>query len=338
MRRLVLVLALAQMGSVMAAQRGAKELRLGYFPSLTHGQALYARVTGEFEREIGVPIRWTAFTAGPTAVESLFANAVDATFIGPSPTINGYVKSRGEKFVIVAGSASGGAGLVVRTDSGIRSEKDFGGKTIATPQLGNTQDVAARLWLAEKGYRLRERGGNVSLVPLSNPDQLSMFTKKQIDGVWTVEPWLSRIEMEGGGRVLLEEKSLWPGGRYVTTHLVVNRTFLAGNQDLMRKLIAALVEVTKRINSDKTAAAALLNGQIKKETSKALRDEVMQKAMARVEFTWDPICSSLKRSAEASHRVGFIRKEPVLNGIYQLALLQEVLKEKHLPAVEGPAP
>ena len=106
----------------------------------------------------------------------------------------------------------------------------------------------------------------------------------------------------------------------------------------MRKLIAALVEVTRRINSDKTAAAALLNGQIKKETGKALRDEVMQKAMARVEFTWDPICSSLKQAAEASHRIGFIRKEPVLDGIYQLALLEEVLKEKHLPAVEGPAP
>ena len=338
MRRLVLVLALAQMGLVMAAQGGAKELRLGYSANLTHGQALYARVTGEFEREIEVPIRWTAFSAGPTAMEALFANAVDATFIGPSPTINGYVKSRGEKLVIVAGSASGGAGLVVRKDSGIRSEKDFGGKTIATPQFGNTQDVAARAWLAERGYRLRERGGSVSLVPLSNPGQLNLFRKKQIDGAWTVEPWLSRIEMAGGGRVLLEEKSLWPGDRYVTTHLVVNRTFLADNQDLMRKLIAALVEVTQRINLDKTAAAVLLNRQIEKETGKALRDEVMQKAMGRVEFTWDPICSSLKQSAEASHRIGFIRKEPVLDGIYKLALLQEVLKEKRLPAVEGPAP
>jgi len=148
---------------------------------------------------------------GTTAIESIFADAVDATFVGPSPTINGYIKSRGEKFVIVAAAASGGAGLVVRQDSGIRSEKDFGGKTIATPQLGNTQDIAARVWLADKGYRLLERGGNVSLIPLSNPDQLTMFKKKQIDGAWTVEPWLARLEVEGGGELLLERKSLWPG-------------------------------------------------------------------------------------------------------------------------------
>ena len=259
LRRLALLLAFVLVERLPAAEPEAKELRLGYFPNLTHAQALYARASGEFEQKIGVRIKWTAFNAGPTAIESLFANAVDATFVGPSPTVNGFIKSRGEKFVIVAGSASGGAGLVVRKDSGIHSEKDFADKTIATPQLGNTQDVAARVWLADKGYRLRERGGNVSLVPLSNPDQLTLFKKKQVDGAWTVEPWLARLEIEGGGEVFLEEKSLWPAGKYVTTHLVVSRTFLADNQETMRKLIAALVEVTERINSDKTAAATVLN-------------------------------------------------------------------------------
>ena len=337
-RRLALLVAFGLIEHVPAAQGEANELRLGYFPNITHAQALYARATGEFERKIGVRIKWTAFNAGPTAIESLFANAVDATFVGPNPTINGYLKSRGEKFVIVAGSASGGAGLVLRKDSGIQSEKDFAGKTIATPQLGNTQDVAARVWLADKGYRLRERGGNVSLVTLSNPDQLTLFKKKQIDGAWTVEPWLARLEVEGGGELFLEEKSLWPGGKYVTTHLVVNRTFLADNQVTVRKLIAALVEVTQRINSDRTAAAAVLNGQLKKETGKPLKDEVIQKAMTRVEFTWDPLCASLKQSAEASHRIGFIRKEPALGGIYALTLLNDELREKNLPAVEGPTP
>ncbi len=337
-RRLALLLAFVLIEHLPAAQPEAKELRLGYFPNITHAQALYARATGEFERKIGMRIKWTAFNAGPTAIESLFANAVDATFVGPSPTINGYIKSRGGKFVIVAGSASGGTGLVVRKDSAIHSAKDFAGKTIATPQLGNTQDVAARVWLADKGYQLQERGGNVSLVPLSNPDQLTLFKKKQIDGAWTVEPWLARLEVEGGGEVFLDEKSLWPAGKYVTTHLVVDRTFLADNQETMRKLIAALVEVTERINSDKTAAAAVLNEQLRKEAGKALMDGVIQKAMTRVEFTWDPICASLKHSAEASHRIGFIRKEPALGGIYSLSLLKDVLKEKNLPAVEGPTP
>jgi NitT/TauT family transport system substrate-binding protein len=337
-KRLALLVALVAVSAAPAAQGQAQELRLGYFPNITHAQALYARATGVFEQKTGVRIKWTAFNAGPTAIESLFANAVDATFVGPSPTINGYIKSRGGKFVIVAGSASGGAGLVVRKDSGIHSEKDLAGKTIATPQLGNTQDVAARVWLADKGYRLRERGGNVSLVPLSNPDQLTLFRKKQIDGAWTVEPWLARLEVEGGGEVLLEEKSLWPGGKYVTTHLVVSRAFFADNQETMRKLIAALVDVTERINADKAAAAVVLNEQIKRETGKALKEEVIQKAMTRVEFTWDPLCASLKQSAEASHRIGFIREEPALAGIYALTLLKDILKEKNLPPLEGATP
>ena len=335
-RRLVLLLTFVVIEHVSCAQHEAKELRLGYFPNITHAQAIYARATANFEQSIGVRIKWTAFNAGPTAIESLFANAIDATFVGPSPTINGYIKSRGEKFVVVAGGASGGAGLVVRKDSGIQSEKDFAGKTIATPQLGNTQDVAARVWLAEKGYRLSERGGNVSLVALSNPDQLTLFKKKQIDGAWTVEPWLARLEVEGGGQVFLEEKSLWPGGKYVTTHLVVGRAFLADNQETMRRLLAALVEITERINADKTAAAVVLNQQLKKETGKALKDDVIRKAMTRVEFTWDPICASLKQSAQAAHRIGFIRKEPALAGIYALSLLNGVLKERNLPIVEGP--
>ncbi len=336
--RLILATLFVLAGRVWGADRVPEELRLGYFPNITHAQALYGRATGEFEKRIGVRINWIAFNAGPTAIESVFGNAVDATFVGPSPAINGYIKSKGGKFVIVAGSASGGAGLVVRKDSGIRSERDFAGKTIATPQLGNTQDVAARVWFAEKGYRLRERGGNLSLISLSNPDQLTMFKKKQIDGAWTVEPWMARLELEGGGEVFLEEKSLWPDGKYVTTHLIVNKAYLANHRETMRKLIAALVEVTERINSDKTTATSILNGQLKKETGKALKDEVIQKAMTRVEFTWDPMCASLKQSAEASRRIGLIRKAPALGGIYALDLLNDVLKEKNLPLVEGLTP
>jgi len=324
-------------GRVVAAEQEGRQLRLGYFPNLTHAQALYARATEAFDH-IGARIHWVPFNAGATAIESLFADAVDATFIGPSPTINGYIKSKGDKFVVVAGSASGGAGLVVRRDAGIRTEQDFGGKVIATPQLGNSQDVAARVWLAAQGYRLRERGGNVSLVPLSNADQLTMFKKKQIDAAWTVEPWLARLESEGDGTVFLEEKSLWPGGRYVTTHLVVNKTFLADNQTIVRNLIAALVEVTSRINSNTAAAIPILNEQLRRETGRALNPDVIQKAVARIELTWDPICSSLKRSAEASHRIGFLRTEPRLEGLYSLSLLNEVLKERSLPPIEGPSP
>jgi NitT/TauT family transport system substrate-binding protein len=314
----------------------AKKLRLGYFPNITHAQALYARAGGAFEKAIGITIEWVPFNAGPTAIEAIFADAVDATFVGPSPTINGYLKSKGSKFVIIAGSARGGSGLVVREDAGIHIDRDFGGKTIATPQLGNTQDVAARVWFAQKGYKLRERGGNVALVPLSNPDQLTMFRKKQIDGAWTVEPWLSRLEVEGGGRLFLDEKSLWPDGKYVTTHLIVSRVFLEDNQETVRRLLESLVDVTQVINSNKTAAAAVLNEQIRQETGKSLKPEVILKAMGRLDFTWDPACASLKQSAENSRRIGFIRSDPQLKGIYNLSLLNAVLEAKKLPQMEEP--
>ena len=290
-----------------SAAEEARQLRLGHFPNITHAQAVYARAGGQFERKIGVPIKWSSFNAGPTAIEALFTDAIDATFVGPNPAINGFIKSRGEKFVIIAGAASGGSGLVVRKEADIQNEKDFDGKTIATPQLGNTQDVAARVWFGERGYKLREKGGTLTLLPLSNPDQLTMFRKKQIHGAWTVEPWLSRLELEAGGELFLDEKKLWPNGRYVTTHLVVSKRFLAGNRKLITNLLAALVEVTQQINADKAAAAQVLNAELKRETGKALPDAVIARAMERVEFTWDPISSSLRKSAEAAHKIGFLR-------------------------------
>lgn len=326
---------LAQLGLLSTASAFAqpRRLRLGYFPNLTHAQALYAHATGRFERALGSPIEWIPLHAGPSAIEALFVDAIDATYIGPSPTINGHVKSKGSKFVIVAGSASGGAGLVVRRDSGIRSVRDFHGKVIATPQLGNTQDLSARAWFARQGYRLKERGGTVALAALSNPDQLTMFLKKQIDGAWTIEPWVARLMIEGDGQLFLDEKSLWPGGRYTTTHLVVNQQFLADQKALIEKLIAAHIEITQLINADKAASAEILNAQLKKETGKSLKPEVMTMAMEHVEFTWDPIAPSLYESAAAAHQIRFLRNPPQLRGIYSLNLLNEILRGKNLTEV-----
>jgi NitT/TauT family transport system substrate-binding protein len=309
------------------------QIRIGYYPNITHAQALYAKATGEFEKQTGAQIKWVAFNAGPTAIESLYAKAIDLTFIGPTPTVNGFIKSRGETLAIIAGAASGGAGLVIRTDSGINSERDFNGKKIATPQLGNTQDVAARVWFAEKNYKLKERGGSVTLMPIANADQLTLFQKKEIDGAWTVEPWLSRLEIEAGGKLLVDEKTLWPEGRYVTTQLVVRKEFFQGNLELVKKLLAAHIHVTQLINQDKTAASAILNEQLNKETGKPLKTEVIQRAMERVEFTWDPMSSSLIKGAHSAHKIGFLRTIPDLQGIYSLDLLNSILKEKQLQTV-----
>ncbi len=312
------------------------QLRLGHFPNLTHAQAVYARATGQFEKSIGTPIKWVSFNAGPSAIEALFSDAIDVSFIGPSPAINGYIKSKGSKFVIIAGAASGGAGLVLRKDSGIQTDKDFADKIIATPQTGNTQDVAARTWFDQKGYKLTEKGGRLSLVALSNPDQLTMFRKRQIHGAWTIEPWVSRLEIEGGGVLFLDEKTLWPENRYVTTHIVCNKQFLLRNRELVKNLLVAHVEITQEIQTNRDSSSKILNAELKKETGKALSEAVIAKALNRIEFTWDPIASSLFKYAEDAFKVGFIRKRPDLEGIYDLRLLKKVLEEKGLPTIDEP--
>jgi NitT/TauT family transport system substrate-binding protein len=314
-------------------------LRLGHFPNVTHAQALIGRATGDFEKTIGVPVRWTQFNAGPSAVEALFASAIDAVYVGPNPAINGHIRSRGESFAIVAGAASGGAALVVRGDVHIASDADFHGKVVATPQLANTQDVAARLWFAERGLVSRDKGGDLTIMPLANPDQLLMFAKREIDAAWTVEPWVSRLEQEGGGRVYLEERDLWPGGRYPTAVLVVRREFLRNHPEVVKKLLTAHVEATQRLNADPETAARLISQEIKRETSAALPLPIVRSALRRVEFSWEPLPQALAKSAADAHRVGFLPSAPDLSGIWELAPLREVLREKGLPplaeAVEG---
>ncbi len=332
LQRLRVVLFGAMAWLIAVNDSNAAEIRLGFFPNVTHAQALYARATRYLENN-GVEVHWQSFNAGPTAIEALFADAIDATYIGPSPTINGYVKSHGEKFVIISGAASGGSALVVRSDSGIQNIPDFKGKTLATPQLGNSQDVAARIWLLENKLQPKVQGGTVDIIPLSNPDQVTMFKTKQIDAAWTIEPWVSRLEIEANGKIFLEEKTLWPEGKYVTTHLVVTRKFLKEQPDTVRKLLEANVQLTQMINSNKAKAAVILNEQIRKETSRALREDVIKRALDRVELTWDPIASSLDKQAQAAHTIHFLRQQPDLRGIYELGLLNEVLHQKNLPPV-----
>ena len=315
------------------SRTGRITLRLGHFPNVTHAQALYGRATGSFARTIGAPVEWTQFNAGPSAVEALFAGAVDASYVGPNPAINGFIRSQGRSFVIVAGAASGGAALVVRGDAGITTEAGFHGKTVATPQLGNTQDVAARLWFAGHGYTPREKGGDLTILPLANPDQLLMFQKREIDAAWTVEPWVSRLEQEGGGRVFLDEKRLWPDGKYVTALLVVRREFLGAHRDLVTRLLAAHVEATLAINNGKEAAVSVLAAEIRRETATQLPEAIVRSALARIELGWDPLPAALAKAAEDAHRIGFLHDRPNLDGIVEAGPLDEVLTARGLPPV-----
>lgn len=306
-------------------------IRAGHFPNVTHAQGLIGQANGWFEKRIGpdVKIDWKIFNAGPSAIEAMFAGELDLTYIGPNPAINGYVKSNGEALRIVCGANSGGAALVIRKDSGIDEIKDLHGKKIASPQLGNTQDVALRAFLQENGFVLKEKGGDVEVIPVRNPDQLSLFITKQIDAAWTIEPWVSRLVKEGNGKVFLEESSRWPKGEYVTTHLIVSTKFLKEHSDLVKRWISAHVELTEWIDSNMEEAKNILNEEIKKETGKALPKDVLDSAFSRCKITYDPIKKSLLESANMAYRLGFLGdKKPDLSNIYDLSILNQVLREK----------
>lgn len=318
-------------------------LRVGHFPNVTHAQAVIAhgmsrQGRGWFEQRLGpdVEVRWFVYNAGPSAMEGIFTRSLDLAYVGPNPAINAHLKSRGEEIRIVAGACSGGAALVIQPDGRIQTDADFKGKKIATPQLGNTQDVACRAWLMAKGLKITLTGGDAQVIPTPNPDQLTLFARKELDAVWTVEPWVSRLVLEAGGRVYLEESSLWQetAGRYVTTHLVSSTRFLRERPELLKKWIAAHVELTQWIHDHPEEAKKILNAEIREETTQALPTATLDRAWQRLEITYDPVRASLLKSAADAHRIGFLKDRPDLSRIYDLRLLNEVLRQRGLPEVK----
>lgn len=312
-------------------------IHVGAFPNITHSQAMVGKANGWFEKRMGpkVTIDWKSFNAGPSAIEALFAGAIDMTYIGPNPAISGYVRSNGEALRIVAGATSGGAALVVRNDSGIQKPEDFHGKKVASPQMGNTQDVALRAWLIAHGMKSTDKGGDVQVIPLANPDQLTLFMKKELDGAWAPEPWATRLIREGNGRLFLDERELWPNGQFVTSHLIVRTQFLKEHPDLVKDWIRAHVEVTEWIGGHLLEAKKLLNMQIKKETGKPLADALLDDAFGRMTVTYDPLRASLMMAAKSAFDAGFLgRQMPDLSSLYDLSLLNQVLAEKGKKAIQ----
>jgi len=332
-----LLLATVTVGVCVTASFGQTVVRVGAFPNITHPQAMVGKNEGWFEKALGsgIKIDWKSFNAGPSAIEALFAGALDITYIGPNPAITGYVRSNGEALRVVAGATSGGAALVVRNDSGIQKPEDFHGKRVASPQMGNTQDVALRAWLKAHGMKSADKGGDVMVMPMANPDQLTLFQKKELDAAWAPEPWATRLIKEGNGRLFLDERDLWPKGQFVTAHIIVSTKFLHEHPDVVKNFIRAHVELTDWINGHLPEAKRKLNDQIQKETGKALSPALLDEAFGRLQVTYDPLRSSLLNSAHSAFEAGFLGKTmPDLSNLYDLSLLNQVLAEKKLKAVQ----
>jgi NitT/TauT family transport system substrate-binding protein len=318
----------AASGAPAAAGSEASALRVGVFPNVTHAPGLVGIEGGHLEEALGEDVDLTVqyFNAGGEAIEALFSGAIDLTFIGPNPAINGFAQSNGEDVRLIAGSTSGGAALVVR--DGIESPADLAGATLASPALGNTQDVAMRAWLADQGYETDiTGGGDVSITPLANPDILQAFQTGQLDGAWVPEPWATRLVGEGGGTVLVDEADLWPGGQFVTTHVLVRTEFLERNPGLVRRFLDGHLAALDAIAEDPEAAQATVLDAIEAISGTRLPEDVIAAAWDNLTFTWDPVAPSLAKSAEDATEAGLL--DPVdLEGIYDLRILNELLAER----------
>ncbi len=306
-----------------SATSPASTLRLGYFANVTHAGPVYGVASGIYAKALGATtLKTQTFNAGPAAVEALFGGAIDAAYLGPGPAINAFLKSKGD-VVIVAGATSGGASLVVR--KGITDASQLKGKKIADPQTGGTQDIALRTYLAGHGYKVDAQGaGDVSIVAQENSQSLDLFKAGQIDGAWVPEPWASRLVLEGGGTVLQDEKELWPAGRFVTTNLLVKKSYLAEHPQTIKALLTAQVQADKEITADPAKAQTVVNAALKELTGKALKPAVIARAFQQITVTEDPLAATLSTEAKHAFATGLVKKGD-LKGIYDLTLLREVL-------------
>jgi NitT/TauT family transport system substrate-binding protein len=302
----------------LAALAQDRTVRVGHFPNITHVQALVARGMerqgkGWFAERLGpgVRIEWYTYNAGPSAMEAMFAGSIDLTYVGPNPALNAYARSRGDEARVVAGAVNGGSALVVQADSGLVKPADFKGKRIATPQFGNTQDVAARAWLVAGGLRITQTGGDANVLPTSNPDQLSLFQTRQIDAVWTVEPWVSRLEAEAGGKVLVEEKEA------ITTILVSSAAFLAKDRDLARRFVAAHRELTEWINKNPEEAQRLIRAELQATFKVDMAPDLIARAWTRMSVTPDTSLAAFQSFMTSAQQVGFMRGAPDLSRLIE---------------------
>ena len=311
-------------------------LRLGYFNNVTHAPAIVGLERGIFAEKLGPNVTLTpsVFNAGPAAVEAVFSGAIDATFVGPNPAINAYAKSNGSAVRIISGATSGGAFLVV--NPAIKSAADLKGKKLASPQLGNTQDVALRSWLKGQGLKTdTQGGGDVSIVPQDNAQALEAFKAGTIAGAWEPEPWATRMVQEGKGKVLVDEKTLWPAGQFVTTQLMVRTAFLKDHPGTVQHLLEGEVAAIEFMNANPTEAKTVVNQGITKIAGKGLAQPVIDAAWGNMTFTVDPIASSLRTGADHAKAVGLLDAGTKLDGIYDLTLLNKVLKAAHKAEVHS---
>ena len=308
MKKLILLVAIALLVRPSVQAQPKTVIRFGHFPNITHAQGVIAHALsrqgkGWFEERLGpnVEIQWFVYNAGPSAMEAMFAGSLDLTYVGQGPALNAHFKSNGEEVRVISGAANGGAALVIKPDGPIKTPADFRGKKIATPQLGNTQDISCRAWLKAQGFKVTQIGGDVIVLPTQNPDQLGAFQKGDVAGVWTVEPWVTRLEREGGGKIMVEDTQV------LTTWLVSSAKFLKNNAEFAKKVAAANAELTQWMQANVDEAQKLLIAELKEETKANFDAESVAQAWKRIKFTTEVAPELITKAVQDGKDAGFLK-------------------------------
>lgn len=337
-RRTAIAVALVSISALAAgcassagARDGSTQVTIGYFPNVTHAPALIGDTEGLFAERLadeGATVATQSFNAGPDVIQAILSGSLDISYIGPNPTVTAYIQSNGEGVRVIAGSTSGGASLVVRPD--ITSPDDLKGRKLATPQLGNTQDVAFRHWLTTQNLTATEDGGgDVSILPQSNSAAVQAFSAGEIDGGWLPEPFATRL-VAAGGVVLVDERDLWSNGQFVSTNIIARADFVEKHPDLVRAFIEGHLDALDSIEADPSAAQATVAAQIKRITEQDIDPSILATAWDNLEFTADPLADTLRASADHAEGVGLLPDKPSDNfaELWDLSALNAALVER----------
>lgn len=298
-----------------------KELRIGYFGNLTHAQAVLGVQSGEFASAVKpAALSTKVFNAGPSLIEALLAGEIDIAYVGPGPALNAHLKSHGEGIRILSGAAANGVLIVARKDSGINTLEDLKGKIVATPQHGNTQDIAARYYLS---HTLQQADLN-NVRPITNAEQVGLMNRGEIDAAWAPEPWGTRLAVEAGAKIIGEEKDLWPGKRFILTLVITTPEFLKNHPDVVKQFLAVHHQWTLRLQKDPKQYQSLLEQGLLAVNGKKLPKGVLDQALGRVEFTDDPLADTIATMGDWAHELQFAPRKANLTGLIDTSILESL--------------
>ena len=307
-------------GIILNSDESSNEntLRIAYFPNIGHAIPIIGMEKGFFtEQLIDTEIETRVFDSGPQVIESLFANSIDIAYVGPGPTINGFLNSENKNIQILSGAASGGASFIVHPNSEINTASDFAGKKIAVPQIGNTQDISLRHYLSENNLKPAEKGGSVIVYNISNPDIYTLFVKGDIDGAWVAEPWATILETELGGHRLFFEEDLWPDKQFASVLLIANTDYVEKNPEIISDFLISHHEIVKWINDNPVETRITFNTFLKSHLGQSLSDDVVDISLSNLEITSDPVMDSVYSFAEKANVLGYLGRNGYdLSGIF----------------------